>query len=69
MPAYVYMLASKKNGTLYVGVTNDIARRTREHRQGAAESFTRRYGVFRLVWYEPHSDILEAIAREKAIKK
>lgn len=69
MPAYVYMLASKKNGTLYVGVTNNVARRTWEHRQGTSDSFTRRHDVYRLVWYESHADIREAIAREKAIKK
>ena len=66
---WVYMLASKKNGTLYTGVTNDLARRAFEHRNGAGGRFTRRYHVQRLVWFEEHSDINEAIAREKQIKR
>jgi hypothetical protein len=53
---YVYILASKKRGTLYIGVTNDIARRVYEHRTGTASGFTRRYGVFRLVYFEDLSD-------------
>ena len=65
---FVYLLASRRNGTLYCGVTNDILRKVSEHREGRAESFTRRYGVTRLVWFEPHSDINEAILREKRIK-
>jgi putative endonuclease len=65
---YVYILASGRNGTLYVGVTNDIARRGFEHRTGAGAAFTRRHGVARLVWIEPHQRIVEAIAREKQIK-
>ena len=66
---FVYILASRERGTLYVGVTNDLARRVREHRTGEGGVFTRRYGVHRLVWYEAHLDIDVAIAREKAIKK
>jgi putative endonuclease len=67
---YVYLLANRPNGTLYCGVTNDLVRRTREHREGHAEvSFTRRYGVHHLVWFEEHSDIRAAILREKRIKK
>jgi putative endonuclease len=67
---FVYLLASRPNGTLYCGVTNDLVRRTWEHREGLAEvSFTRRYGVHHLVWFEEHSDIREAILREKRIKK
>ena len=67
---FVYLLASRPNGTLYCGVTTDLARRTREHREGLAEvSFTRRYNVHRLVWFEVHTDIREAILREKRIKK
>ena len=62
------MLASHRNGTLYVGVTNDLARRVAEHRDKLVPGFTRRYGVNILVWYEIHSDINDAIAREKQIK-
>jgi putative endonuclease len=65
---YVYMLASRRNGTLYTGVTNDLARRVVEHRAGTAEGFTRRYGVKMLVWFEQHTDIEAAILREKRIK-
>jgi putative endonuclease len=50
---YVYILASRRNGTLYVGVTNDIARRVYEHREGVIRGFTDRYGVKMLVWYRP----------------
>lgn len=64
----VYMLANGRNGTLYVGVTNDLARRLSEHKSKAVSGFTRRYGVDRLAWYEIHSDVDAAIAREKQIK-
>ena len=66
---YVYLLASRPHGTLSCGVTNDLVRRVAEHRSGGADSFTRRYNVFRLVWYEAHSEIAEAILREKRIKR
>lgn len=66
---YVYILASKRNGTLYIGVTNDLIRRTYEHRNGLIEGFTKKYGVKILVYYEIHQDINEAIKREKALKK
>ncbi len=66
---YVYILASDRNGTLYVGVTNDLARRVYEHRNDLIEGFTKRYGVHRLVWFEVHGGINEAILREKRIKK
>ena len=66
---YVYILASDRNGTLYVGVTNDLARRVYEHRNDLVEGFTKRYGAHRLVWLEVHGDINEAILREKRIKK
>jgi putative endonuclease len=66
---YVYMLASRIGGTLYVGVTNDLERRVSEHRVGEASKFTRKYRVLKLVWYETHSDISEAIRREKRLKK
>jgi len=65
----VYILASKRNGTLYVGVTNDIARRTWEHRARAVAGFTRRYRVHQLVYAEFHATMPEAIVREKQIKK
>ena len=66
---FVYLLASRHNGTLYCGVTNDLLRRVAEHRRGEGVGFTRRYGVTRLVWFESHTDINEAILREKRIKK
>jgi putative endonuclease len=65
---YVYILASYKGGTLYIGVTNDIARRLAEHREGKA-SFTARYGVHRLVHVEEYATADEAIRREKQLKK
>ena len=69
MAYYVYMLASKKNGTLYLGVTNDIVRRGYEHRTKAVDGFTTRYGVDKLVWFEIYDEALIAIAREKEMKK
>ena len=69
MACYVYMLASKKNGTLYLGVTNDIVRRGYEHRTKAIDGFTTRYGVDKLVWFETYDDAMTAIAREKELKK
>ncbi len=68
MAYYVYLLASKKHGTLYLGVTNDIVRRGYEHRT-ATGGFTARYGVNKLVWFEIYDDALTAIAREKELKK
>ena len=65
----VYILASKRNGTLYVGVTSDIARRTWEHRSHSVGGFVRNYRVHRLVFVEFHETIPEAILREKRIKK
>ena len=69
MGYYVYMLASGRHGTLYVGVTNDLARRVYEHKTKAIKGFTSEYDVSRLVWYEAYERIDEAIAREKALKK
>jgi len=69
MTGWVYIMASKPNGTLYVGVTNDLARRAFEHRTGQHEGFTKRYGVGRLVWYEEYPTVPGAIAREKRLKK
>ena len=66
---FVYKLASARNGTLYVGVTNDVMRRAWEHKNDLVEGFTKKYGVHILVWYEPYEDIHLAIAREKRLKK
>jgi putative endonuclease len=68
MRGYCYILASKKGGTLYCGVTSDLPRRWFEHQQGANGGFTARYGVKRLVWYEEFPWMIDAIKREKAIK-
>ena len=65
----VYILASKRNGTLYIGVTSDLARRGWEHKNDLVEGFTRRYGVHTLVYAEPHEDMSSAIQREKQLKK
>ena len=69
MAYYVYLLASKKYGTLYIGVTNDIVRRIHEHKSKAVAGFSKRYSVDRLVWLEIYDDPLTAIAREKELKK
>jgi putative endonuclease len=69
MAYYVYLLASDRNGTLYVGVTNDLVRRVYEHKNKLVRGFTRRYGVGRLVWFETYDDPTSAITREKDIKK
>jgi putative endonuclease len=66
---YVYILASKRNGTLYIGVTNDLVRRVWEHREGKVEGFTKKHGVKRLVYYEMFGDIHAAIHRETRLKK
>jgi len=66
---YVYILASKIGGTLYIGVTNNLIRRVYEHREKLAGGFTKKYGVASLVFYEVHSDIEAAIIREKQMKK
>jgi putative endonuclease len=65
----VYVLASRRNGTLYVGVTSNLIKRVHEHRNDLADGFTKRYGVHDLVWYELHGNIESAIVREKQIKK
>lgn len=69
MTGFVYMLTSQKGGTIYIGVTNDLARRVPEHRGGGGSRFTARYGVHRLVWYEEYFDIRDAIQREKSLKR
>jgi putative endonuclease len=66
---WVYILASAIGGTLYVGVTNDLVRRGHEHRKGAVAGFTKKYGVHRLVYFEPHTEIEAAIRREKRFKR
>jgi len=66
---YVYLLANKRNGTLYAGMTNDPARRVYEHKSGATDGFSKRYRVKRLVYVEQMYDVNVAIAREKRIKK
>ena len=65
----VYILASKRNGTLYIGVTSDLQKRVWEHKNDLTDGFTKRYGVQRLVYYELHGDMMSAITREKQIKK
>jgi putative endonuclease len=66
--AWVYIMTNKPNGTLYVGVTSDIARRTWEHREGVVDGFTKKYSLKRLVYVESHAEIATAIQREKTIK-
>jgi putative endonuclease len=66
---YVYMMASKKNGTLYIGVTNDLVRRVWEHKHNIIQGFTQKYNIHKLVWFEATSDINAAIVREKRMKK
>jgi len=69
MPYYVYILASRRYGTLYIGITNNLARRLEQHRTGAVSSFTRQYGVYDLVYVEVFDDPEEAIVREKRLKE
>jgi putative endonuclease len=65
---YVYIMTNRPNGTLYVGVTNDSARRAWEHREGILDGFTKRYGLKRLVYFETFDSIVTAIQREKTMK-
>ena len=65
----VYLLASKRNGTLYVGVTSDLIKRVWEHKNHVVDGFTKQHGVDKLVWYEVHETMESAIRREKAIKE
>ncbi len=65
----VYILASQRNGTLYIGVTSDLIKRIWQHREGLADGFTKKYGVKTLVWYEQHETMESAIQKEKAMKK
>ena len=69
MQPCVYILASSRNGTLYVGVTSDLIARAWQHKNSVADGFTNKYAVYYLVWYELHERMETAIAREKAIKK
>jgi len=65
---YVYILASKRNGTLYTGVTSDLVKRVYEHKNGVVDGFTKKYGVCLLVWYEIHETFESAVEREKQVK-
>ncbi len=65
----VYLMASRRNGTLYVGVTSDLIKRVWQHKSNLIEGFTKRYHIHELVWYEQHATMESAIAREKAIKE
>lgn len=65
----VYMLASRRNGTLYIGVTSELIPRVWKHKNNLVDGFTKRYGVNRLVWYEQHNTMESAIQREKQMKK
>lgn len=66
---YVYMLANKKDGVLYIGVTTDLRKRVWQHKNKQVEGFTSRYNIKNLVWYEPHDDYWEAAQRERRMKK
>ena len=66
---YVYILANKRNGTLYLGVTSDLVKRVWQHKNGWVEGFTKKYGVKKLVYYEIHETAENAITREKQLKK
>jgi len=66
---YVYILASRRDGAIYVGITSDLVKRVYEHRSKFVPGFTSRYNITRLVWFEVHGDPLTAISREKEIKK
>ncbi|MEO0880727.1 MAG: GIY-YIG nuclease family protein [Pseudomonadota bacterium] len=69
MSYFVYILTSRKNGTLYIGVTNNLHERTFAHRNGCGGAFTRKYRVTQLVYYEVYDRIIDAITREKQLKK
>lgn len=66
---FVYIVASRRNGTIYIGVTTDLPKRAWQHREGLVEGFSKRYGCKMLVWYEPHDEIEQAIRREKQMKE
>jgi putative endonuclease len=69
LPFYVYLLTSRRHGTLYLGITNDLVRRVYAHKSAGIAGFTARYGVDRLVWFETYDDPANAISREKKLKK
>ena len=69
MAGYLYVLASRRHGTLYIGVTTDLPKRIYEHRNGLVPGFTRKYGVKRLVYVETYDDVSDAIVREKRMKE
>ena len=69
MEYYVYILASKRNGTLYIGVTSDLVKRVWEHKNNVVQGFTQKYNVHKLVYYESGIDVSDAITREKQMKK
>ncbi|MFD2264057.1 GIY-YIG nuclease family protein [Lacibacterium aquatile] len=69
MAAWVYIVTNKRDGTLYIGVTSDLPRRVWEHREGVVDSFTKRYRLKQLVWFETHDEITQAIRREKTLKE
>ncbi|MBN1626038.1 MAG: GIY-YIG nuclease family protein [Deltaproteobacteria bacterium] len=66
---YVYVLSNKRNGTLYIGVTSELAKRVWQHKNSVVEGFSKRYDLHHLVWYEPHENMESAITREKKMKK
>jgi putative endonuclease len=66
---YVYILANKRNGTFYTGITNDLIRRIFEHKSGSIEGFTKKYSIDKLVYFESTTDVNDAIVREKRLKK
>jgi len=66
---YVYIMASRRNGTLYLGVTNDLIRRVYEHRNNLVDEFTKKYNIRQLVYYEETPNVVDAIQREKQLKK
>jgi putative endonuclease len=68
-PSYVYMLASKKDGVLYIGVTTELAQRVWQHKNNVVKGFTQKYNVKNLVWYEAYESVESAITREKQLKK
>lgn len=68
-PGYVYIMASRRNGTIYIGVTSDLAQRVEQHRDRSIEGFTRKYGCIQLVWFETHDDIQQARQRELQMKE
>jgi putative endonuclease len=69
MAYFVYLIASRKDGALYIGVTNDLVRRTYEHREKLTTGFSSRYNITKLVWFESYDDPVSAITREKELKK